>query len=249
MLKNSSVAIIMPVFNAEKTIKRAVSSVLAQSYENFILYIIDDGSTDKSIDIVENIADDRILILKNKINKGVAFSRNIGLVSSYQDFIFFIDSDDLWEVDKLFLQLHLLEKYEIVSSSYFYVKNDTCKLIKSPSSLTKNQFLRKNYRVCFSTLAFSRKVLKDLVFENIGHEDFVFIYRLIEQSKLNKIAFVEKGLAKYFVQNESLSSAKYKAATWHWLALRTVLKFNIFKSIFLFSNYTVKAILFKFFCK
>ena len=96
------ISVIIPVYNAEKTLKKCVLSVINQTYTDFEVLIINDGSTDKTQDLCNEFAslDARIKIFKNQI-KGVSSARNTGISKAVGDFIFFLDSDDWLEVRAL----------------------------------------------------------------------------------------------------------------------------------------------------
>lgn len=97
---NTYFSIIIPLYNKEEYIKSTIYSVLNQSYTNYEIIIVDDGSTDKGPQIVRSIEDPRI-IFYSKINGGVSSARNFGISKSKGDFICFLDSDDLWHEDYL----------------------------------------------------------------------------------------------------------------------------------------------------
>lgn len=97
---NSKVSVIMPVFNVEKYIAKSIESVLNQTYSNFELLIVDDGSPDKSINVVKKFNDDRIKII-HKSNGGLSDARNYGMIHATGEFTFFIDSDDWIEPNLL----------------------------------------------------------------------------------------------------------------------------------------------------
>lgn len=108
-------SIIMPAYNCEKTIKKAVNSILNQNFSDFELIIIDDGSTDKTNDILMSIKDNRIKVLKQK-NSGASFARNTGINNSSGQYIIFCDSDDELEsniLNKLYVLL-CKKKYDVV---------------------------------------------------------------------------------------------------------------------------------------
>ena len=93
------ISVIMPCFNAEKYLREAVESVLGQTYTNIELIIVDDGSTDNSIDIARSYGDRIILVRQN--NKGPYPARNKGLMISNGKFVAFLDADDYWRADCL----------------------------------------------------------------------------------------------------------------------------------------------------
>jgi len=77
----------IPVYNREIFIEKAVRSVLNQTYQNFEIIIVDDGSTDNSLSIIKSIKDPRIKLFENRVNKGVVYSRNRYLEEAYGDFM------------------------------------------------------------------------------------------------------------------------------------------------------------------
>jgi len=111
------ISVIIPAYNAEKTIKQTIDSVLTQTYENLELIIIDDGSKDKTLEIIKGIDDKRIKVC-SYMNSGVSTARNRGLLISNGDFISFIDSDDTWTRDKLELQVKALEDNPEAGAAY-----------------------------------------------------------------------------------------------------------------------------------
>lgn len=113
--------VFMPVYNREKYIKDSISSILNQDYKDFELLIIDDGSTDKSIEIINSFKDDRIRLLKNEVNKGVVYTRNRGLEEAKGEYILLLDSDDIALPGRLKRQTEFMEKNKdaiIVFSAY-----------------------------------------------------------------------------------------------------------------------------------
>ena len=95
------ISVIIPAYNSSKFIKRVVTSVLLQTYENFELIIVDDCSTDNTVELVESFADKRIKIVKHQHNTGAGVARQSGLKAATGEFIMFIDSDDYVKDDFL----------------------------------------------------------------------------------------------------------------------------------------------------
>jgi glycosyltransferase involved in cell wall biosynthesis len=102
------VSVIIPTYNCGKFIKASVESVLNQSFTNFELLVIDDGSTDNTHEIIRNIKDSRLIYIKTE-NNGVSSARNKGIEISKGEYIAFLDADDLWEKSKLELQVNALD--------------------------------------------------------------------------------------------------------------------------------------------
>lgn len=102
------ISVIIPVCNGEKTIQETIRSVLNQTFKNFELLVINDGSTDATLDIVNNINDSRIQVFSHS-NAGSNPTRNKGIDQAMGEYISFIDADDLWTVDKLESQWKVLQ--------------------------------------------------------------------------------------------------------------------------------------------
>lgn len=94
------ISVIIPVYNKETTVARAISSVLQQSYTDFELLIVNDGSTDSSLDKIRHISDSRIKVITQQ-NAGVSSARNTGIAQASGKFIAFLDADDEWDNDFL----------------------------------------------------------------------------------------------------------------------------------------------------
>jgi glycosyltransferase involved in cell wall biosynthesis len=102
-------SVIMPVYNREKSVLTAVHSVLAQTFSDFELVIIDDASTDSTVSVLHTLNDSRIIVLEQAVNYGPAAARNKGIIASRGRFISFLDSDDTYEPDFLAETFKLLE--------------------------------------------------------------------------------------------------------------------------------------------
>ncbi len=111
------VSVVVPVFNGETTIRRTVASVLRQSFGDFEILVIDDGSTDRTAAIVREFGDARIRLLPFE-NRGLAASRNRGIRAARGEFIAFLDADDLWLPDKLALQVTALGQHPGAALAY-----------------------------------------------------------------------------------------------------------------------------------
>lgn len=136
----ATISIIMPVYNKESTVSRAIESVLNQTYKKFELIIVNDGSIDNSEDIILSYKrkDHRIIYLKQK-NKGVAVARNVGIDNSKLKYISFLDADD--QIDNLFLEkmISTIGKSNVCYCSHYDVFGD--KKIKSNLDFSRNDIL------------------------------------------------------------------------------------------------------------
>lgn len=106
------VSIIMPAYNSEKYIKTAIDSVLSQTYTNFEFIIINDGSKDRTKEIIKSYNDPRIVFIDLPENKGVSYARNVALDIVRGKWIAFIDADDFWRPERLAYLLGIISKYE-----------------------------------------------------------------------------------------------------------------------------------------
>lgn len=112
-----TVSVIIPVYNVEKYIAETIESVLAQTYQDFEIIIVDDESPDNSIEICRRFTDERIRILQQK-NRGAAGARNTGILHSQGNYIALLDGDDLWLPEKLERQLSYLKTHPEVGVTF-----------------------------------------------------------------------------------------------------------------------------------
>jgi glycosyltransferase involved in cell wall biosynthesis len=125
-VSNSSISIVMPLFNKERYVNRSVESVLAQSFQNFEVIVVNDGSTDNSSEIVRKIHDSRIRLIEQK-NAGVSAARNRGIHEAKSELIAFLDADDEWLPDFLETILGLAYLYPdagAYATDYLLLKGD-----------------------------------------------------------------------------------------------------------------------------
>lgn len=124
MTKNPLISVVIPVYNRSDMILRALDSVHAQTYRNYELIVVNDGSTDATERVLRELASDIILI--NTENRGVSAARNIGIENAKGEWIAFLDSDDLWMEDKLQKQIYYIEenpKIRIFQSDEVWIRN------------------------------------------------------------------------------------------------------------------------------
>ena len=117
------ISVVIPTYNRAHTIARAIDSVLAQTYGNFELIVVDDASTDETLDILKGYGG-RIKVLKQQRNEGVSVSRNRGVREAKGSYICFLDSDDAWRPQKLEFQVNLLERedFKIIHSEEIWIR-------------------------------------------------------------------------------------------------------------------------------
>ena len=230
------VSVIMPAYNAERFIEEAVASVVNQSFTDWELIIIDDGSKDETVSVAKAIAqqDDRITVICNQQNMGVARTRNRGFDLAKGQWVALLDSDDIWHSDKLEKQLELAEKTnaDIVYCSYGIVDINGEKAREPYITLPQvslEDMLRQNYIGC-STVVMSEKITEKYRFvTDFYHEDYVMWTQILKDGY--KARGLTEVLADWrFIQN-SRSFNKIKAAKNRWLIYRKYLKLPLPKSI------------------
>ena len=139
----------MPSYNTGQFMSDSINSVLSQTYQNWELIIIDDCSTDNSIEIIKSYKDPRIKLLRNEKNSGAAISRNYGLREAKGRYIAFLDSDDIWLPNKLDEQITFMKNntYVFTYCDYMIVKNGILDkfLYFGPAVLTKRKILVERF--------------------------------------------------------------------------------------------------------
>lgn len=184
------VSVVVPVFQGERLIVGAIKSILAQTYEHLEVIVVDDGSTDKTLERLATIDDSRVQVI-SQANGGTAKARNAALSVARGTYIAFLDSDDRWFPRKIEAELALLQDTEdvvgIAYSSYFAVDNRGRLLNRAP--------LRKHRGYAFDLLLAGDDFLMPSVclfdrriFDRIGHfnpesyhEDYEFIMRALRK--------------------------------------------------------------------
>jgi len=207
------VSIIIPVHNSEKYIKESIQSVKEQSYKKWELIIVDDGSTDKSLEFIKTQArdDNRVKILRNSQNKGVNYSRNKGIELSKGEWIAFLDSDDKWTRQKLEIQLKEAEMGEknFIFSNIFIKKrcyNPVLSISKIPKKITFDDLKKRNI-IPLSTVLIRRILINKQKFEREDlHEDYIIWLKILSKGI---IAYgIDKPLAIIRMRKDSRSSKK-----------------------------------------
>jgi glycosyltransferase involved in cell wall biosynthesis len=135
----SLISVIIPVFNGEKTIKETIESVLNQTFSDLELIVVDDGSSDSTLNILSRVPDPRLKVF-SYANAGVSVSRNRGFSHACGEYISFLDADDLWTPDKLEAQLQALAANPLAAVAYSWVDyiDSTGKFFRSGNHITAN---------------------------------------------------------------------------------------------------------------
>lgn len=241
------VSVIMPMYNAQQYIAMTIDSVIAQTYENWEMIIVDDCSVDGCDEIVKNYIkkDNRIHYYRNEQNMGVAATRNCAIMYARGQYIAFLDSDDLWKPDKLKKQLVLMKNEEC---SFCY---GSCEVINQngmdigktrivPSTINYRQLLKGNDIPCL-TVVIDRGQIPDIIMPQIPHEDYATWLTLLKDYHI--IAYgIQDVIAVYRERIGSVSGKKGHAMRWTWNIYRDYLNLSYWQSVVCFVNYMWKAI-------
>lgn len=241
------VSIITPVYNAERFLSETIKSVKEQTYKNWELLLVDDCSKDNSAKIIKefNRTDDRIKYIKLEKNSGASISRNTGIKNAKGRFIAFVDSDDLWEPEKLEIQIsYMLEKkLGFTFTSYRYMKENgvkTNKVAKAPFKINYNGLLKNTIIGC-STVVIDKDIIGEFEMPLVKRGQDTATWLQILRNE--KYAYgIQKDLVNYRLVGDSLSSNKIKALKRTWNTYRNVEKLNIFKCSYVFCFYVYNAI-------
>ena len=248
-LVDNLVSIVIPVYNCEKFLKDTIKTIQEQTYTNWEAFFVDDCSKDNSVEIIKEAekSDSRIKLIKLEKNSGAAIARNTGIKNAKGRYIAFLDSDDLWEKEKLEKQLKFIKEgnYAFTFTGYEFIEEDgtrTGKKVHVPKELTYKQAL-KNTVIFTSTVIFDISILGKKLIEmpNIKRgQDSATWWKVL---KNNNIAYgLDENLSLYRRSKGTLSSNKIKALKRTWNLYRNVEHFSVFKSMYYFSIYVVNAI-------
>lgn len=244
--KPIGVSVIIPTYNSAGTIQYTLQSVLNQTYKNWEIIVVDDCSVDQTCSFVENIGQSfpNIHLIRMKRNVGVAMARNVGVKYSKYEILAFLDSDDIWENDKLFLQIKMINKYP--NASLFYtgssfidgLGNKKKYILNVPQSVSYEKLLEKNIISCSSVLVKKSLYLKyPMPNDKKLHEDFVTWLQILKEG--GYAYGVQEPLLIYRLTPKSKSRNKLSALRMNW-NVYVYLKIPFLKRVFLMGKY-IKA--------
>jgi len=241
-MHNNLVSIITPSYNSSKFIEETINSVLAQSYKNWEMIIVDDLSTDNSISVIKNYIkqDNRIKLIQLEKNSGAAVARNKAIEEANGRYIAFLDSDDLWEVTKLDKQIAFMQEnsYDFTYTNYNLIDENNTKYGNTFKSKKESSYfdLLKTCSIGCLTVIYDRKNLGKVYMPLIlRRQDYGLWLKILK--KIDKAYCLDESLAVYRTRKNSISSNKFKASQYQWKIYREVEKLNIFTSIYYFISY------------
>ena len=233
---NGMVSIIMPSYNTGIYIKDSIESILAQTYTNWELIIVDDCSTDNTDDIINPyLTDKRIRYLKNEKNSGAAVSRNYALREARGKWIAFLDSDDTWYPEKLEQQIKFMcdNGYKFTYTDYDMQLNGewTPYVYYGPNVITEHKM--KNY--CYPstlTIMYDREFIGLIQIESVRkNNDYAMWLKIVKKSPCYRFP---ECLSSYIKHDGSISSgSKFKLIKHHYILWRVAEKKSVIASLFM----------------
>lgn len=205
------ISVVIPAYNRENTIERCISSVLAQTYDDIEVIVVDDCSSDSTVDIAESIDDPRIRLVRLDNNSGAAVARNRGTILAAGDYIAYQDSDDYWYPNKLSEQLQYLVNSDsdiclcrLKRFGYGLHDNPLVPSCSIGSGVqTYDQVLNGSLFAMPSVLVKSDIAKRTLFDEDLRwHEDYEWSIRLARNSK---VVLLDEVLGEIYLQPNSVS--------------------------------------------
>lgn len=241
------VSVIMPAYNAARFVEEAIRSVMEQTFTNWELLVLDDGSSDGTCEIVERLAaeDNRIRLICNETNLGTAATRNRGLELMQEGYAAFLDCDDVWLPEKLSRQIARMEESsaDLCCCSYAVVNEEGKKAKHDyiiPASISYNHMLMENSIGC-STVVLSPNAASVYRFDaSYYHEDYLLWLRMLSDGC--EMVGCREPLVCWRMTTGSRSANKLKSAGNRWRIYRNYFHFPFWKSLWLLSNYAVFGI-------
>lgn len=231
------VSIIMPSYKTGRFIGETIKSVLNQSYSNWELIIVDDCSNDDTDDVVaQYVSDKRIRYIKNEVHSGAAISRNRALREAKGKWIAFLDSDDLWEPDKLTKQVAFMNDngYHFSYTNYIEIDEDSIpsgKSVTGPKHITKHGMYNYCWIGCL-TVMYNAETVGLIQIEDIKKNNDYAMW--LKVSKKTDCYLLEETLARYRKRGGSISNQGYiRLIKWHYKLYREADEKNPVSSVVL----------------
>ena len=229
-MQKKKFSIIIPMYNSGKRIARCIKSIQTQTYLNYEVIIVNDGSTDDSLDVCnEMIKNDKRFYVYSQENQGVSAARNMALNYANGEYVMFIDSDDTIEEDSLEILNRVSEDYDIVAFGYNSIYEDSDRLVSQKEKktiLNREEAIKKMMynEIFFGALwnkIFKREKILNVKFDTslqIG-EDLMFQYDILKQ--IDKVKVISQCLYNYYIYKENTTSSSNEHK---WLQFEEITK-------------------------
>lgn len=247
---NTLISIITASYNCVSTIKETYASICSQTHRCWEWIVTDDYSQDGTYEYLEKISseDERVILFRNEENFGAAVSRNNSMKNAAGEYFSFIDSDDIWEKEKLAKQLNFMRcnNYAFSFTSYSLIAENGIPILKTVDSDDLKYVDYKDMLKKKATLGCSTVMIKPSEFNDISMplirtgQDYALWLKLL---KTNKLAYhLPETLTKYRICSNSISRNKFKKACRQWQIYREIEKINLLHSMFFFGFYAWRAV-------
>lgn len=244
------VSIITPSFNSEKFIAETIQSVQNQTYQNWEMIIVDDCSTDKTVSIVEYIAnnDSRIKVYKLDKNSGTGIARNTALDKASGKYIAFLDADDLWKPQKLEIQINFLKNNNLPFTFSFYdcineQGKELNRRVEAPRNLSYRQLFFCNY-VGNLTGIYDVNYFGKIAISSIRKRQDWMLW-LIILKKVKSAKPIPESLAFYRIRENSISASKLDLLKHNFGVYRRFHGFNLVYSLLCMTGFLFTQLLIK----
>lgn len=242
----SIVSIIMPTYNSKSFILDTISSVVKQTFESWELIIVDDCSTDNTIELIKSNFghDKRIKIFENEVNSGAGVSRNNALSQSTGQFIAFFDSDDVWHENKLEIQIAIMSEHEsdITHTSYSFINEDGTKAKGkvSVSDYVNLDSYMKNTEIGMSTAMINKDKVGNFQFDTMRtRQDTKLWLTLLAKGYSSK--GIDNELVSYRIRKGQISRNKLSVGFRTLKLYMTIKEIPIWKRLYNFMFYMING--------
>lgn len=237
-MSNSVVSIITPVYNSEKYLDDTLGSVLNQTYSDWEHILVEDCSTDKSREILDrwSAKDSRIRVIYNDQNRGAGYSRNLAIERARGRYIAFLDSDDIWDKNKLEIQISFMQQNNAAfcHTSYGYIDeagHDTLRPLRVSSKPVTYQMLLRRTEISCLTAVYDASILgKCYMTEHRLKQDYALWLAILKRGYVSQP--VDVILAYYRQRKKSATSKKWKLIWSHVVFLKETQKFNLLTAVY-----------------
>lgn len=242
------VSVIMPCFNSEKFIEASIQSVLNQTFKDFELIVIDGGSSDNTIKIINKLAstDTRLSLLENLEDQGPAHARYMGINKSKGTYISFLDADDLWLNNKLNLQINFMNENDVAFS---YTKYRTINETGSKTGCLTPMYKSYNFTQALGrrgigtlTVVIKKSMLTKDIIENFGKshgEEYLWWLLILKKGTVAHLLNMDT--ARYRKVGNSLSTHRLSHQKTLWHTYRNEINLTFFSSVFFYTSYVFDA--------
>lgn len=213
---NNLVSVIIPTYNRALLLKETLHSIVSQSYKNIEIIVVDDGSTDNTLNIVNEIKDARIKYINLNRMGDIAKLRNYGVAYSTGEYIGFCDDDDIWNINKIDIQLNIMKQYSFVCTNATVINSDSIQIKdKYFQEFNKNKIFKLKdllewNKIITSSVLIRRNILKYRFNEKnstCSAEDYELWLKMSED---NDIYYLDKTLVSFRLHNNTSTSNSSK---------------------------------------